>query len=85
MLLIFFPAEADAACVCRCVNGKTQPVCDSPVDLKPICARAHCPIPPRSKRPQLPATAPPLGATSCAMAQVLDPRTQRYEWQRICR
>ena len=85
MPFVFVPATVDAACVCGCVNGKVQPVCDSPVDLKPICARAHCPIPPRGKRPQPPASAPPLGATSCSMEQVLNPRTQRYEWRRICK
>lgn len=32
-------ASAEARCVCRCVNGEVQPICESAIDLPPIRPR----------------------------------------------
>jgi hypothetical protein len=29
-------------------------------------------------------TIPPIGTSSCAPVQVLNPRTNQYEWRRVC-
>jgi len=35
--------ESKTACVCRCVDGAMQPLCESSIDLPPICPAAACP------------------------------------------
>ena len=84
VLLFLFAADAEAACVCRCVDGKIQPICDRGTDLRPRCTKKFCPVPPPSAKPVAPKIVPPFGTKSCAMKQVLTPDTRRYQWQRIC-
>ena len=86
-VLFLLPAAApdtEAACVCRCVDGKIQPVCDRGSDLRPRCTKKFCPVPPPSAKPVAPKILPPVGTKSCAMRQVMDPKTRRYAWQRVC-
>ena len=59
ILLSFMPASA--GCLCQCVDGEMQPLCDNTTDLPPICPRAVCFPPPPSLAPLNPATLPPLG------------------------
>jgi hypothetical protein len=77
-------ANADASCVCRCVDGEVQPLCDSSIDLPPICAPAVCAITRPSIAPIRPPVLPPVGTSSCSQRQVLNPATNRYEWRSIC-
>jgi hypothetical protein len=79
-----FASDAFAGCVCRCVNGSVQAICSSTLDIQPICAPQICPFVPPSITPIQPPSIPPIGTTSCAPVQVLNPRTNQYEWQRVC-
>ena len=36
-LLLPGSAAANAACSCQCVDGQMQPLCESSVDLPPLC------------------------------------------------
>ncbi len=77
-------SRADARCVCRCVNGAVEPICESPLDLPPICSLQICPLVPPAVTPIAPLTIPPVGTTSCQMQQVLNPATGQYEWRQLC-
>jgi hypothetical protein len=76
--------QANANCVCRCVNGSVEPICSSSIDLPPICAPTICPIVPPSIAPIQPPTVPPIGTSYCSQQQVLNPYTNQYEWRRVC-
>ena len=80
-----FPPNAQAACVCRCVNGQMQSLCSSAIDLPRICPPTVCGIVPPRIKPIMPPRVPPIGTTRCEMKQVQNPYTRRYEWKRICR
>ena len=77
--------NANAACVCRCVNGVMQPLCSSSIDLPPICPPTVCRIVPPRITPIQPPTIPPIGTSSCCQAQVFNRFTGRYEWRTVCR
>jgi hypothetical protein len=77
--------EADAACVCRCVNGEVKPLCEKAIDLPPICSPTICPIVPPKIAPIEPPTVPPIGTTQCRQEQILNPVTKQYEWRRVCK
>jgi hypothetical protein len=76
-------AQASAACVCQCVDGRMQPICQSSIDLRPICPATICPIMSPSIAPLNPPTLPPLGATSCRQARVCD-AFGNCQWQQVC-
>lgn len=76
--------SAYAACVCRCMNGTNQPICERAIDLRPICPLTVCPLQPPSVTPITPLSVPPIGTSSCREVQVLNPDTQQYQWQKIC-
>ena len=82
LMSIFGSAQAN--CECRCVNGSVQALCESSIDLKPICAPTICPLVPPAIAPITAPTLPPLGTSHCSNQQVLNPATGQYEWQRIC-
>ena len=86
-LIGFQMANANASCVCRCVNGRMEPLCSSVADMRPFCPPSTlCPIAaPPTLAPLGPAIAPPVGTRSCAQRQILNPVTGQYEWQSICR
>jgi len=77
--------SANAACVCRCVNGEVRALCSSSIDLPPICPPTVCPITPPSVAPIQAPRIPPIGTTVCRQAQVVNPHTGRYEWREVCR
>ena len=83
--LLFFSGSAYAACVCRCVSGEMKPICESSLDLPPICPPSICQIAPPSIAPLQPPTLPPLGTRNCNQQQVLNPLTGRYEWKTVCK
>jgi hypothetical protein len=79
------PSTANADCVCRCVNGQMVPLCESTIDVPPICPPTVCAIAPPAVRPVDPPRAPPVGASHCQSEQVYNPVTRQYEWQEVCR
>jgi hypothetical protein len=85
VVLLLASFEAEARCVCRCVNGEVRPLCESTLDIPPICAPTICPIVPPSIPPIQAPVIPPIGTEECDMVQVFNPRTNRYEWRRVCR
>jgi hypothetical protein len=78
-----FAAESRAACACRCVEGQMQPLCDTSIDIPPICSGV-CALPPASIKPIQPLAVPPLGTSQCSQRQVVNPNTRRYEWASVC-
>jgi hypothetical protein len=82
--LLILPFAAHAGCYCACVNGVNQPICQSTMDLPPLCGMQLCPIAPLSLPPILPLKLPPLGAQTCVPQQVWDRNLNRYVWKRIC-
>ena len=83
--IALYSANADARCVCRCVNGNVRPICESSLDLPPLCAPQICPLVPPSVAPIPKPVLPPLGTTSCREVQVYNPYTRQYEWRTICK
>ena len=75
--------RAMAGCACQCVDGRMQPLCNSTLDLPPICPPTICPIASPSITPINPPTVPPLGATSCRQARVCD-QFGNCRWQQVC-
>jgi len=77
-------SDAHANCVCRCVNGEMQAICQSSIDLPPICPPTICPTTPPAIEPLPSLRIPPIGTSQCRNVQVLNPRTNRYEWREVC-
>ncbi len=75
---------AEASCTCECVDGHTQPLCDSAIGLAPICPPRVCPLPSPSLAPLDPPTLPPIGTSACREAQVCD-GFGNCRWQQVCR
>jgi hypothetical protein len=75
---------AQAACVCQCVNGQMQPICENAMDLPPLCPPTICGIVPPSIRPIAPPMIPPIGTNSCGPEQVQNLVTGIYEWRTVC-
>jgi hypothetical protein len=76
--------SAYAGCACQCVNGEMQPLCDSAIDLPPICPPTICGIAPPSIPPIAAPILPPLGTSYCRQAQVCD-TWGNCRWQQVCR
>ena len=85
LFAMLMPAAAQAACVCRCMNGENVPICESTLDMPPLCPPKVCPLAPPSLPPLSAPTLPPLGTRDCTQQQVYNPATGRYEWRQICR
>jgi hypothetical protein len=85
-LVLLLPLAVEAACECRCVDGKFTSMCESPKDKARDCSRRDfCPKPPSgSVAPPLPNEPMPPGAKRCRMAQVYEHMKVRYEWKRVC-
>ena len=80
----FVTSNAYAGCVCRCVDGEVRALCESSIDLQPVCAPTVCPIVPPHIEPITPPRIPPIGTSECRNVQVYNPNTGQYEWQRVC-
>jgi hypothetical protein len=85
IIFISIPNILLAECVCTCINGRNQPLCESSMDFPPICPLIICPMEPPSIEPINPPTIPPIGTNECRQEQVLNPDTGRYEWKQVCR
>lgn len=77
-------APAAASCSCECVNGRSQSVCQSPIDLPAMCGVQMCPMTPPAMAPLPSMKLPPLGTSECHPAQVLNPETHLYVWETVC-
>ena len=67
--LLSYPVNSSGGDV---VNGSNQPICDSSIDLRPICGPKVCPIEPPSIKPINPPTIAPIGTKECIQEQVWD-------------
>jgi hypothetical protein len=89
LLLVFFTtvlagAQTTSSCRCACVNGEVKALCSSSIEVPPICAPRVCPIVTPSIKPIAPPRVPPVGTSKCALKQVYNERTQKYEWRSVC-
>ena len=83
---VLIPAGgAEAACKCRCVDGKAQAVCSSSTDIRPTCPSMGCPIVPPAKSPLDARQPAPVVRPGCETKQVYDPETRTYAWDQICK
>lgn len=85
LLMVMMSSVAWAECSCVCMNGESQPLCSSSLDIAPICPPVICPIENLSVAPIEPPTVPPVGTQECKMEQVYSEHTQQYEWMQVCR
>jgi hypothetical protein len=83
MALVAFSYEAKAECTCECVNGHVQPLCESSIDLPPLCPPTLCPLMSPSLAPLNPPTLPPLGTSECHQARICD-QFGNCRWQQVC-
>lgn len=82
--LAALPGAADAACVCRCVDGKPKAVCSSGTDIPPLCTSMTCPLSPPRVSPLDALQPKPAVKPGCTTRQVYNPDTGRHEWGQIC-
>ena len=78
------PQSATAGCICVCMNGYNQPLCDSSLDIAPICPPRVCPIEPPSIKPITPPSIPPIGTSVCNDELVWDDYLAQYVWREVC-
>ena len=78
------PGGAEAACVCRCVDGKAKAICASGTDIPPLCSNMACPLAAPRRTPLDTRDLPPPIKPGCTNKQVLNPANGQYEWAQIC-
>ena len=77
-------APAEAACVCRCVDGKPKAVCSSTTDIAPLCNTLNCPLSTPQRTPTDVSKPKPPVKPGCTLKQVYDPKTGKHEWGQLC-
>jgi hypothetical protein len=82
-LVFLVPAASHAECLCQCVNGEMQPLCQSTMDLPPLCPPRLCPLDGPALAPHQRPTLPPIGTTDCGQARVCD-TYGNCSWQTVC-
>lgn len=75
---------AEAACVCRCVDGKAKAVCSSATDIAPLCNTTKCPLSIPKRMPTDVSKPKPAVKPGCTVRQVYDPKTGKHEWGQLC-
>ncbi len=83
VLVATLPAPANAACVCRCINGQNQPVCSQVYEVPPICPPTVCMVAPPSVDQVQPYRLPPIGTSRCRREQVFD-NDRGWIWTSVC-
>lgn len=73
---------ANAACRLTFINGQSEQLCDSTLDIPAVGVIGVAPIVPPSIAPIGMPTIPPIGTSSCRPAQVWNGR--QYVWQTVC-
>ena len=82
-LLVLLPVSAASArCVCACINGQAQQLCQNSYDIPAICSPRICPIVPPTIEPIQRPRIPPIGTTDCRMQQVWN--GWRYVRKEVC-
>lgn len=82
-LLVLLPVSAASArCVCACMDGHVQQLCQNSYDIPAICSPRICPIAPPSIEPIQRPRIPSIGTTGCRMQQVWN--GWRYDWVQVC-
>ncbi len=76
--------SAEASCSCRCLNGKSIPVCSSSSEIPPICNSTSCPLSAPPKLPQDARQPVPTVVPGCKNQEVYDPKTGRYSVESVC-
>ena len=84
VLVLFLVGSVMADCTCECVDGKVVAVCESSIDLPPICPPRICPLDVPAIEPIKSPRVPPVGTTDCYQKRVYNRYTGRYEWKEIC-
>lgn len=80
-----------AECVCSCVNGRVEALCDNSFEMRPMCEMRLCEqeMPPPFKEPEMmfddAVRLPEFGTNKCSNERVYNEMTNQYEWQVICR
>jgi hypothetical protein len=80
--ILALSAPASAMCNWTFVNGHQQQICDSTMDMPALRPLGLAPMVPPSLQPLQPLTLPPLGTSSCHMAQVWNGVS--YQWRNLC-
>lgn len=83
-LMLATAAPAEAACVCRCVDGKPKAVCSSGTDIAPLCNTLNCPLSIPKRAPTDVSKPKPAVKPGCTVKQVYDPKTGKHEWGQLC-
>jgi len=83
-IMTVLPTAAEAACVCRCLDGKAKAICSSGTDIPPLCNATACPMTTPKRTPQDVRQTPPPVKPGCTNRQVYDPKTGKHEWAQIC-
>lgn len=79
-----YVGTAQADCVCRCVNGKVQPLCQNSLDVPTVCLPTLCPPDVPLIAPRSAPSIPPIGAKSCRQARICDKHGD-CRWRKVCR
>lgn len=83
-LLLVGGGAANATCICQCVDGRMQPLCDGANDPPKVCRPTICRPPKPSVAPVIPPNLLPLGGSQCKQAEVCD-TTGKCTWEQVCR
>ena len=82
LLVALLTTSADASCICRCLDGRMQPLCSSENDMPAFCDQTPCPHDaPVANAP----TVPTVGKRRCFQMKKFNPQTGLNEWQKVCR
>lgn len=76
---------ASADCECYCIDGEVASVCETAMDLEPVCSALICPPLPLEPEPIPDLVQVPVGATECRQHQVYDKFMDKYEWVMLCK
>jgi hypothetical protein len=83
-LALSIATVASGNCVCACISGEVQAICQSSIDVEPICAPRVCPIAPPAIEPITAPRVPPVGTSECGPRLVYDDENDQYVWTTLC-
>lgn len=75
-------SPAYAKCRLTFIDGRSDQICDSTLDLPAIGVEGVAPIVPSSIAPIMVPTIPPIGTSACRQAQVWNGNA--YVWRTVC-
>ena len=83
LLTVALSSPLHAFCVCRCVDGRLQPLCTNTIEVPPVCPVRICPPGPATLPPVVAPKLPPAGTSACRQAQICD-RHGSCRWRQVC-